>query len=146
MSQYFCRLVMASRLPYVDGRTMLRTALLIALVMAGSPVGSLACELWCNSPAGKAHHRAVGCHDASHSRPAGQQIAPSVAGCHDAAAIRPFVTEPRQAESRSIAAAPVAFFDATSIGPDNDETTIGWGVFNAQPPPRPSSSRPVLRV
>ena len=125
---------------------MLRTALLIVLVVAGSPIGSLACELWCNSPAGEEHHRAVGCHDASKSRPTGQQIAPSVAGCHDAAALRPFVTEPRQADSRSIAAAPVAFLDATSIGPDNDETTRGWGVFNAQPPPRPSSSRPVLRV
>jgi hypothetical protein len=137
---------MASRLPYVCGRTMLRTALLIMLVMAGSPVGSLVCELWCNSPTGKEHHRPVGCHDASQSRPAGQQIAPSVAGCHDAAAMRPFVTESRQAESRSVAAAPGIFFDASSIGPDNDETTTSWDVLNGQPPPRPSSSRPVLRV
>jgi hypothetical protein len=123
------------------------TTLLIVMVIAGTPLGSAACELWCHSPAGGDHHRAVGCHDASQSGPKGQQIAPiapSAAGCHDAAAITPFVTEARQTESRSIAAAPVAFFDASSIGPDNDETTTGWG--NAQPPPRPSSSRPVLRV
>jgi hypothetical protein len=124
---------------------MLRTALLIVLVMAGSPVGSLACELWCNSPAGKEHHRAVGCHDASQSRPTGQQIAPSVAGCHDAAAIEPFVAEMRQAESAPVATVTAAFFDTRSIVPDNDETAAGWCVFDVQPPHLPSS-RAVLRV
>jgi len=136
---------MASRLPYVDGRTMLRTALLIVLVMAGSPVGSLACELWCNSPAGEERHRVVGCHDASRSGPTGQQIAPSVAGCHDAAAIAPFVAEARPVESAPLRTAAVALFDASSIGPDNDETAAGWCVFDVQPP-RPPSSRAVLRV
>ena len=124
---------------------MLRTALLIVLVVAGNPVGSLACELWCNSPAGADHHRAVGCHDASQSGPKGQQIAPYVAGCHDAAAIGPFVAEVRQAESAPVGTATAARFDTSSIGPDNDETAAGWCVFDVQPP-RPSSSRAVLRV
>jgi hypothetical protein len=129
---------------------MLRTALLIALVIAGSPVGSLACELWCKSPANEEHHRAVGCHDASQSGPQNQQIAPYVAGCHHSAGITPFVIEARPTESRSIASAPVAaapaaFFDACSIGPDRHETTTGWCAFNAERP-RPSSSHLVLRV
>ena len=123
---------------------MLRTALLIVLVMAGNPIGSLACELWCNSPAGADHHRAVGCHDASQSGSTGQQIA-HVDGCHDAAAIAPFVAEVRQAESAPVATAAAALFDTSSITPDNDETAAGWCVFNAQPP-RPPSSRAVLRV
>jgi hypothetical protein len=123
---------------------MLRTALLIVLVMAGSPVGSLVCELWCNSPAGKEHHRSVGCHDASRTVFPGPQIASSV-GCHDAAATTPFVTQARQTESTPIATASVARFDSNSISTDNDQMTAGWCVFNVQPT-RPPSSRPVLRV
>ena len=129
-----------------EGDTMLRAStLLIVLVLAGGPVGALACELWCNSPAGEHHHRAVGCHGAFQSVSEAQQIAPYATGCLDAAAVAPFVTEARPTESRSIAAAPVAFFDASSIGPDHDGTTTGWCVCSA-PPPRPPSSRLVLRV
>jgi hypothetical protein len=124
---------------------MLRTVMLIVLVMAGSPVASLACELWCDSPAGGDHHRAVGCHDASQSGLKGQRIAPYVAGCPDAAVIAPFVAEVRQAESAPVAAVATALFDASLIAPDNDETAAGWCVFNVQPP-RPPSSRPVLRA
>ena len=145
ISQYLGQLVMASRLPSLGDRTMLRTALLIVLVMAGSPVGSLVCELWCNSPAGEDHHRAVGCHDASQSGSTGQQIAPYVAGCHDAAAIAPFVAEVRQAESAPVGTVTAALFDTSSIVPDNDETAAGWCVFDVQPP-RPPSARAVLRV
>ena len=123
---------------------MSRTALLIVLVMAGSPIGSLACELWCNSPAGADHHRAVGCHDASRTASPGPQVA-STAGCHDAAATTPFITEGRQTESTPVNAASVALFDSNSIGLDNDETTAGWRVFNVQPA-RPPSLRLVLRV
>ena len=124
---------------------MLRTAtLLIVTILAGGPVGSLGCELWCASPGAADHHRSVGCHDASRPSPPGPQIASTV-GCHDAAATTPFVTEPRQTESTLVVAAPVALFDSSAIGPDTDETTAGWCVFNVQPP-RQSSSRAVLRV
>ena len=128
---------------------MLRTALptttlLTVMILAWGPVGSLGCELFCASPAAEDHHRSVGCHDASHTLPPGQQIA-STAGCHDAAAVTPFVTEARQTEFAPAAAQPLALFDSSSIGPDHDETTAGWCVFNVQPP-RPPSSRAVLRV
>jgi hypothetical protein len=121
---------------------MLRTALLIVLVMAGSPVSSLACELWCGSPAGNGHHRAVGCHDPSESGSTGQQIAPGAAGCHDAVVVASFTAEVRQAESAPIA---TAVFDSRLIVSDNDERAAGWCVTNVQPP-RPPSSRAVLRV
>jgi len=124
---------------------MLRTALLIVLVMAGGPAGSLACELWCNSPAGEERHRAVGCHDASPFGPAGQQVAPYVAGCHDAAAIALFVAEVRQAESTRVGTVTAALFDTRSIAPDNDATAAGSYVFDVQPP-RPPSSGLVLRI
>ena len=125
---------------------MFRTALLLVLVVAGSPVRSLACELWCNSPAGDDHHRAVGCHDASQPGPKGQQIAPYVAGCYDDAAIAPFVAEVRRhVESAPVGTTTARLFDTSSIAPDNDETAAGWCVCDVQPP-RPPSSRPVLRV
>lgn len=124
---------------------MRRTALLIVLVMAGSPVGSLACELWCNSPAGEDHHRAVGCHDASQSGSDVPQIASLAVACLDAAAITPFVTEARQTETRSITPASVAFFVASSIDPEHHGTTTGWCTLNARPP-RPLTSRVVLRL
>lgn len=124
---------------------MLRTALLIVLVVAGSPVGALACELWCNSPAGADHHRAVGCHDASQSGPKEQEIGPYVAGCHDAAAIAPFVAEVRRAESAPVGTVTAALVGTSSIGPDNDETAAGWCVFDVQPARQPSA-RAVLRV
>jgi len=127
------------------GRTMPGTAtLLIVTILAGGPVGSLGCEVWCTSPVAAGHHRSVGCHAASRTMPPGPQIA-STAGCHDAAAMTPFVTEARQTESAPVAASAVALFDSSAIGPDNDETTAGWCVFNVQPP-RPPSSRAVLRV
>jgi hypothetical protein len=121
------------------------TTLLIVMAMVGSPLGSAACELWCNSPAGEEHHGVVGCQDASQSGPTGQQIAPSVPGCHDAAAIAPFVAEARPAESAPLRTAAVALFDASSIAPDTEEAAAGWCVFDVQPP-RPPSSRAVLRV
>lgn len=124
---------------------MLRTALLIVLVMAGTPAGSLACELWCNSPAGDDHHRAVGCHDASQSGPNDQQIASHAAGCHDAAGIAPFVAEVRRAESAPIATATGSIVDMRSITPDHDETAAGWCVFDVQPRRSPASHA-VLRV
>jgi hypothetical protein len=95
---------------------MLRTALLIVLVTAGTPAGSLACELWCNSPGGDDHHRAVGCHDASQSGHNAREVASCVADCGDAAAMTPFVAEVRQTESRSAAGAPAASFDSGSMG------------------------------
>ena len=124
---------------------MLRTTtVLIVTILAGGPVGSLACELWCTSPAAADHHRSVGCHNASRTVPPGSQIASTV-GCHDAAATTPFVTETRQTESTPVAAASVALFDSHPIGPDNDETTAGWCFLNVHTA-RPPSSRPVLRV
>jgi hypothetical protein len=126
---------------------MLRTTLLLVLVVAGSPVRSLACELWCNSPAGDDHHRAVGCHDASQRGPKGQQIASYVTGRHDAAAVAPFVAEGRQVESVPVGTATARLFDTSSIAPNNDVTAAGWCVCDVQPPsalvsPRPASLIP----
>jgi len=124
---------------------MLHTAtLLLVTILAGGPIGSLGCELWCTSPAAADHHRSVGCHDASGTVPPNPQIV-STAGCHDAVAITPFVTEAPRTESAPVAAASAALCDSNSIGPDNDETTARWCLFNVQPP-RPPSSRDVLRV
>jgi hypothetical protein len=105
---------------------MLRaTTLLIVMVMAGGPAGSLACELMCSGPVAEDHHLAV--------------------GCHDAAAMSPFVTEVRHRESAPAVLAPAARFNSMSIGRGHNQTAAGWCVFNVQPS-RPPSARDVLRV
>ena len=125
---------------------MLRTTtLLIVTVLVGGPSSSFACELWCDSPAGGDHRRAVGCHDASQSGPQGPRIAPYVVDCDPATAIAPFVNEARQTEVRKLAAARLAFLQLGSIGPRHDDVAAGWWVFDVQQL-RPSSSRDVLRV
>ena len=125
-------------------RTMLRTAtLLIVAILAGGPVGSLGCELWCASPAAANHQRSAGCHEASRPLPPGPQIASTV-GCHDAAAAPPFITPARQTETTLVAVTPVALFDSRAIG-HIDETTAGWCVFNVQAPHRPVF-RTILRI
>ena len=126
---------------------MLRTTpLLIVMVLAGDPTGSLACELWCSTPAAQDHHRAIGCHDASRHSPQGRQIASitPTADCLDAAVVTPFVAEARQTESDA-AAAPPTLFEFGSNDPDHDEIAADWWVFKV-PPRRPSSSSAVLRV
>lgn len=124
---------------------MLRTStLLIVIVLAGGPVGLLACDLWCTSPGADGHHSAVGCHHrTSQISFIDQQVTPAV-GCHDAADITPFLTEARQSESTSPAAVPLTSFDREGLE-RNDDVAQGWRVLALQPP-RPSSSRPVLRV
>lgn len=118
--------------------------LLIVTMLAGGPVGSVGCELWCASPAADDHHRSAGCHDASRSVPPRPQIASS-AGCHDAAAITPFVTEARRTEFAPGAASPLPASSSNASGRGNDEAIEGASLVNVQPP-RPPSSRPVLRM
>jgi hypothetical protein len=144
VSQSFDASVMALRLPFTRNAMFRTTTLLIAMVLSGVPAASLVCELWCNSPAGDNHHRAVGCHDASDAAPSGQQIA-STADCHGVVAMTPFVTEVRQTESASGAVVSPAHFQSESIGPDTGGATAGRSSFSVQPS-RPASSRAVLRV
>lgn len=124
---------------------MFRTStLLIVMVLVVGPVASFACDLWCTTPAARAHHEAVGCHETRHNPPEHQQIA-STGKCHDAAVgAPPFIPEARQTESAPAVPATLAFFDSSSLGAD-DEAALSWYVVSLQPP-RPASSRAVLRV
>ena len=135
-----------SACPFVS-RTMLRsTTLLIVLVLAGGSTRSLACELWCTTAAAGTHQRAVGCHDASQAAPKGPRIARNT-DCHDAVATTLFVTEARQTESRSSAcsAAWPAVVPFGSMVAGDHAIAAGYCVFSVSPP-RPPSSRSVLRV
>ena len=124
---------------------MLRTTLLIVLVMAGSPIDSLACELWCNGPAGADHHRVVGCHDASQAGPRGPQIAHDGASCHDAADMASLVAEVRRAESAPAVTAVATLVDTGALAPAADEMSGGGCVFDARTSRRPAP-RAILRV
>lgn len=126
---------------------MLRTTtLLIVMLLAGGPTGSLICESWCGTPAADAHHRAAGCHDAYQAAPKGQQLA-RYAGCHDATGMAPFVAEARQTESghSEYVAAAVTFVQPRSTVHHSNGNAAVWSVFNG-PSPHVPVSRPVLRV
>lgn len=122
---------------------MLRaTTLLIVMVLAGGPVGSLACDLWCSTSAADKHHDAVGCHDASRAAATGQHISSTTPCGDDATSIAAFLVEARHADSVTLAAMSQAL---GAIVPADKETAARWCVVDVQPP-RPPSSRSVLRV
>jgi hypothetical protein len=123
---------------------MLRTTtLLIVMVLAG-PGGSLACDLWCGTPAAEDHHRAVGCHDASQKLRIGRQVASTI-GCHVADPAEPVIAEVRQTATARVAAVPLVLSTFSWIALSNHVTNAGWAVRNSRPP-RPASSRIILRV
>ncbi len=139
----FKALELAARLLMVAGSAMLRpTTLLITMVLAGGPTGSLACELWCTSPAAEDHHREAGCHDSSEAAPKGSQLTLG-ADCHDDVATMPAVIEARHAES-GYGGAVSAFFTSGSLVRYGG-SVASWSAFKVQPP-HASSSRAVLRV
>lgn len=122
---------------------MLRaTALLIVTALAGTPMASLACELWCSTAAAEAHQRAAGCHQEPEV-PATEQLVGTV-DCHDAAAGEPFLTEARAGRS-----APLPAVHAVPVrhgaAPPFEHVAKGWHVFEVPSSP-PSSLHTVLRT
>ena len=122
---------------------MLRaTTLLILMGLAGGPISSLICELWCSSPAAEAHHRAVGCHNAFTTAGAGQEIV-ARGCCHDAVSIAPLPAEAKPTNSgpRTL---PVLQLGVRT--PDTHRVTAAWHVFQVTPAPGPSLHTVVLRI
>jgi hypothetical protein len=122
---------------------MLRaTTLLIVTVLASGPIGSLACELWCASPA-EPHQRTVGCHEPSRDAPADSQIA-ARGRCHEAVATAVFLIEIRAlASAADSAAAPLP--ESGSMYPDARELAPGGRVFQV-PPSHGRALSTVLRI
>ena len=126
------------------GRTMLRTtAILIVMLLAGTPGVSLACGLWCNTPAAERHHSAVGCHRTTDAGISGEQVIAAAAGCHDALTVTAFVNEARQSETRSEAMVSAVLTPAVFVR--HDFTREGWLVCNGQSA-RPPAFRTILRI
>ena len=121
-----------------------KTALLIVMLLAGNPGVSLACELWCNTPAAETHRGAVGCHRTPGAASAGERVAAATAECHDAPAVIAFLSESRQPDTRS-----VPMFSAVQDTPaklaHRDLVGEGWFVFNRQPS-RPPTFPTILRI
>jgi hypothetical protein len=118
------------------------TTLLVVLTLMGAPVASLACDLWCTSPAAQ-HHRLVGCHRESVDPVWRQSITADGAGCHAAILVALFPNEVRsQASAPRIAAVPVpVVFVSTS---NRNQTPAGAQVFVL---PAPCTTLPaVLRI
>ena len=129
----------------VSGRTMRRgTVLLIVMLLAGTPGVSLACELWCNTPAGETHHGTVGCHRAPDAGIPGKQVIATAVGCHEAATITAFVNEPRRPDTRPVTIV-AAVSDTPAVWVRGHLTDEGWFIFNGQAS-RPSAFRTILRV
>lgn len=86
---------------------MLRiTPALIVTILLGGPGVSLACELWCVSPAGEGHHTARGCHDPSVPLAGDARILPTAA-CH-APELTFFLSETKQNAPPAPAISPAA--------------------------------------
>jgi hypothetical protein len=106
------------------------TTLLIVIVLAAAPTTSLACELWCTSPAVQDHHRVVGCHQGSHI--AFEQQLGAASKCDDAAAITPFLTEARQTQTSPLSElAPVSHISAVFTALNGHSE--GWAVCQLLP-------------
>ena len=126
-------------------RTMARTlTLLIVMVLGGGPAGSLACELWCTTPAAHGHHEAVGCHDRSVTLRTGEQVASAIV-CHDGDDTTPFLTEARQTEGVPALSTAPAFVDFNMASPGPNMTSAGTSVSNLRPSLSPASLV-VLRI
>ena len=75
---------------------MVRTlASLLVFVLAGTPAASMACEAWCDSPAG-AEHSMAGCHETAAAATDTRQFE-TIAGCVDTAATV-YLSETRTSE------------------------------------------------
>lgn len=123
---------------------MLRTtAILIVMLLAGTPGVSLACGLWCNTPAAEGHHSVVGCHRTRDAGIPGEQAVAAAAECHDALAVTAFVNEAQQSETRSVAMVPAVPTHAVFV--PHDHTRRGWFAFNGQSA-RPPALRTILRI
>jgi hypothetical protein len=83
---------------------MLRsTALVIVLLLAGTPGVSLACEIWCNAPGADDCRHGVGC--CQHSRDgacARPEIAATGSECGEAPSLSPFLNESRHTSPRPL--------------------------------------------
>lgn len=120
------------------------TALPIVMLLAGTPGVSLACELWCNTPAAETHHSAVGCHRPPDASVPGEQVIPADAECHDAPAVTAFLSESRQPDTRSLTTVS-AVHDLPAVLVRRDLMNEGWPVFNDQSA-RPPVFRAILRI
>jgi hypothetical protein len=124
---------------------MLRaTALLIVMLLSGHAGLSLACELWCHTPAADAHHSAIGCHKAPDPGALGTQVIAAAADCHDAPAVTAFLNEGRQPDARSVTMV-AAGHGTPAVSVHHNLIDEGWSVFNGQPA-RPPAFRTILRI
>ena len=119
------------------------TAILTVMLLAGAPGASLACEIWCNTPAAETHHRAAGCHRTSEEGIPGEQVVVAAIKCHDAPAAAAFVNEARQLETGSVAR--VSVHGTPPVFASHDFGHEGWAVFNGHSA-RPPSFRTILRI
>ena len=119
------------------------TTLLIVLFLTGAPASSLACELWCRTPASSNHHHALGCHDGSRHLHYGLELSPLVT-CHSAGATAPFLTEARPPKTDSIGVIPSGF-DASVIRVSTDPHAVGWWD-SITGPPSIENGHTILRI
>jgi hypothetical protein len=118
------------------------TALLTVMLVAGTPGASLACELWCNTPAAESHRSAVGCH---HTPDAGQgeQVTATAGECHEAPAVAAFLKESRPPDTHTVTIASAVDTPAAVFRRDVEHE--GWCVFSGRSV-RPPALHTVLRI
>jgi hypothetical protein len=116
--------------------------LFIVFVIAGGPIGSLACGLSCIDLMIGGHQSATECQHVSRHAPDGEQVS-VVGGCHEVVAAVPFLAETRisAAGLAAIADAPVSPRSFMTQG----DTPLGLSAFGS-PTRTVSLSHTVLRI
>jgi hypothetical protein len=71
-----------------------RIAVLLVLVLAGTPGTAVACDVWCAGPSSAEHHQLVGCHEESPISTGTPRLAP-IASCHDVVTSGVYLSEVR---------------------------------------------------
>lgn len=120
------------------------TAVLIVLLLAGTPGVSLACEIWCNAHGADDRRHTVGCCQNSRDAACGrQEIAATASECADAPGLSAFLNESRQTDSRPVVSAAAAHESPALLA--NRDHPANWFISSVGLT-RPPALRTILRI
>ena len=119
-----------------------RTALLVFMVLAGTPLLSAGCELWCVP--GNTMHDSTACHRPRPSAEAPEQELAGAPTCHDAVAEAPALTAGREDSSSQRSVSPAVIPATPPLPLDAAHTPGRWVVRDVLAPRAPFHA--ILRI
>jgi hypothetical protein len=119
-----------------------RVALLLVLVLAGTPATAVACDVWCAGPSSAEHHQLVGCHEESPISTGPPGLSP-IASCHDVVTTGVYLSEVRANDEGAFSVAAVLPVHPNSLR--SERATVNRSCFKI-PLPRTAAFPSVLRI